>query len=89
MSHWNHRVMRHVEKDDAGGDVLESIWYAIHEVYYDAKGNVDGWTAEPAYPVFYPEEDDGQITLKDDVARFARACDKPILDFATGKEIES
>lgn len=83
---WNHRVMRHVELLD-GEEVPNTVWYAVHEVYYDEHGNIDGWTQEPAYPTFFPNIDDEQHSLKDDIARFMRACDKPVLDYETGKEI--
>jgi len=81
-----HRVMRHVELFE-GKEVSNTVWYAVHEVYYDDHDNVDGWTEEPAYPTYYPDEDDGQHNLLDDIARFAKACELPVLDYETGKEI--
>jgi len=39
MSKWNHRV---VKTKDGIDD-----WYAIHEVFYDEDGKVDGMTKEP------------------------------------------
>jgi hypothetical protein len=39
MSKWNHRV---IKTKDGVDD-----WYAIHEVFYDKGGNVDGITKEP------------------------------------------
>lgn len=38
---WNYRVIRHMEPDG-------SEYLAIHEVYYDAGGQPNGVTAEPA-----------------------------------------
>lgn len=37
MTHWDYRVFKHTHEH------FEPT-YAIHEAYYDATGNVDGWT---------------------------------------------
>lgn len=39
---WNYRLTKMREGDE---DV-----FAIREVYYDAEGNVNGWTENPVYP---------------------------------------
>jgi len=39
MSKWNHRVVKTKDGEDD--------WYAIHEVFYDKDGNVDGMTKQP------------------------------------------
>ena len=39
-SHWNHRV---IEGEDGRGEK----YVGIHEVYYDKKGKINGWTLEP------------------------------------------
>ena len=38
---WNHRIIRHI---DPRANMDDSIYYAIHEVYYDEDGKVKGWT---------------------------------------------
>jgi len=81
MSHWNHRVMR---RTCPTGEIIDQI----HEVYYKDDGTVDGWTTDGVAPQFYVNEDDGQKSLRDELDRFARALDKPTLDYNTGKEIE-
>jgi hypothetical protein len=41
-SHWNYRLM----KRKINGKLL----YAMHEVYYDEHGKVNGWTETPITP---------------------------------------
>jgi hypothetical protein len=36
---WDYRIIKH--------DTVKSGHFAIHEVYYDDKGNVEAWTEEP------------------------------------------
>jgi len=38
---WNYRIMRHSLKGFNDGG------YGLHEVYYDEKGQVEGWSQEP------------------------------------------
>ena len=40
---WNCRLMKRRE-----GDVTV---FAIHDVYYDAAGKINGYTADPVYPI--------------------------------------
>lgn len=82
---WNHRVMRRTYVGDFETIVVDEIY----EVYYDDDGNVDGWTTDPVGPSFYVNEDDGQGSIRDDIARFMRATELPILDYETGKEISN
>lgn len=39
MTTWNYRIIKH--------DKSEPAYFAIHEVYYDEKGKIQGWTADP------------------------------------------
>lgn len=39
MSHWNYRFVKQLVGDE--------VLIALHEVYYDDDGQVNGWTAEP------------------------------------------
>lgn len=48
--YWNHRVMRTV--DDQG-----DVTYGIHEVYYNAKDEPEGWTQDPVPLMADTEED--------------------------------
>jgi hypothetical protein len=83
MGHWNHRVMRRTYVMDGIEEVIDSI----HEVYYDHDGAAVGWTDDGCGPSFYPNEDDDQDSILDDIKRFERATTMPILDYETGKEI--
>jgi hypothetical protein len=82
MAYWNHRVMR---RKYESGDEIEIV-DEIYEVYYEDDGTVNGWTENPVGPSHYVGVDDG--TIKDSVMRFLRACERPTLDYETGKEIE-
>jgi hypothetical protein len=70
---------------ESGGEI--EIIDEIYEVYYDDNGQVNGWTQDPVGPSFYVDVDEG-TGIADDVKRFMRACDKPTLDYTTGKEIK-
>ena len=83
MGHWNHRVMRRTYISGGVEEVIDSI----HEVYYDDNSAVKGWTDDACTPSFYPNEDDDQTGILDDIKRFERATTMPILDYETGKEI--
>ena len=36
---WNNRIVKH-EKDD-------TVWYAVHEVFYNDNGGINGYTEDP------------------------------------------
>jgi len=36
---WNYRIIKH--------DKTKNVYFAVHEVYYDEKGSVKGWTEDP------------------------------------------
>ena len=36
---WNNRIIKH-EKDD-------TVWYAVHEVFYNDNGGINGYTENP------------------------------------------
>jgi len=73
---WTYRVMRHTEDDG-------ETWDAIHEVY--GEDGKRGWTSKPVYPASYPDD---EMTFSETLARYAKALDKPTIDFKTGMEIE-
>ena len=67
MSYWNHRVIHsYHEKTD-------SHTYQIHEVYYDDKGTIEGWTSavEPFGETLFE--------LREDIRYLMKAFQKPIL----------
>ena len=70
---WNHRV---IKKQDN----LANVYYEIHEVYYDNKGNPDGWTENPVTPYGNNLED-----LHGELAYLLTALDKPVMEIVDGK----
>ena len=36
---WNYRIIKHDKK--------KPVFFAVHEVFYNDKGNVENWTADP------------------------------------------
>lgn len=76
---WNHRIIRHVESRTHMDD---SIYYAIHEVYYDENGKVNGWTEEPIR-IMEESLEDLKVTLQ----RLLESFDNPVLDNETGETI--
>ena len=70
--HWNYRLMR---REHSGETTV-----AIHEVFYDDNGDVDGWTEGPCQPM--GASPDG---LLDDLKTMLEAFDQPVLDYETGK----
>ena len=82
MGHWNHRVVRWVYKDGAGG---EEIGYCVHEAFYglDGDGDKPSITVEPDYPWGETVEE-----LREDLQRMLRSLDAPVLDYETREEIK-
>jgi hypothetical protein len=68
---WNHRVIR---RKSGLGHEPEFI-YAVHEVYYNENGEIDGWTAQPVSPA-----GDDLKQLGSDLSRFSAALDLPVLE---------
>jgi hypothetical protein len=79
MGCWNERVMRRVDPD---GEVT----FAVHEVYYDADGVVNGWTDDACAPLYNESTDDGW-SLRQAFERQMRALDLPVLDYETGRAV--
>lgn len=68
LHHYSHRVMRHT-------DGKGNFWFDIREVYFNAAGEVTGWTADPDHP--------GGEELHEcqgEYERMGDAFDYPILD---------
>jgi hypothetical protein len=56
------------------GDEPEFI-YAVHEVYYNEDGEIDGWTAQPVSPA-----GDDLKQLDSDLSLFSAALSLPVLE---------
>jgi len=76
---WNHRIIRHIEKITHMDD---SIYYAIHEVYYGEDGKIKGWTEEPIRIMEESLED-----LKATLQRLSESFNNPVLDEETREPI--
>lgn len=68
MMGWNYRMLRHTH-----GPGEE--WLAIHEVYYDEKGNVVTWTEDPSQPIGDTVDD-----LRWDLEKMLQALDHPVIE---------
>jgi len=79
MSHWNHRVVRRVYRDEIGG--LQEVAYQIHGAYYGLEDK-PAITEEPDHP-----HGETLAELRKDLERMLRALDKPVLDYETREEI--
>ncbi len=55
-------------------------WHAVHEVYYDDRGEPNGWGTEPVSLI---SEDASEF--KAILAMMLEACDKPVLDYNSEK----
>jgi hypothetical protein len=66
MSHWNYRVLK---KDN---------FFAIHSVYYDADGEIVGWSQHPDAVI-----DEDLDYLKTQLTLMLEATEKEIIDLDT------
>ena len=75
MSHWNYRVIEKQRENER--------FFEIHEVYYDDKCRIDGWTEEPVHPCGESVKE-----LKADIEYFLRAFKATVLKLVSeeGKE---
>lgn len=75
MSYWNYRVVKKdvTDKIKCSEMDYESVYYEIHEIYYDDNHNVTFWSDTSTCP--YGDLED----LKADLEYMLEACSKPIL----------
>jgi hypothetical protein len=72
---WNYRVIRIEEQ----GEPV----YAIHEVFYDQAGKINGWTKEPVNVV-----SDDRLGLLYVLTKMVEAEGQPVLEEIAGSLIE-
>lgn len=70
---WSYRVMR---QRFPSGEVV----YQIHELY----DKPNGWTTDGVAPA-----GDSVLGLREELHRMLAACDHPVLDYDTGKEVSA
>ena len=72
---WNYRVICTKYIESAEKHEFEGETYAIHTVYYDKDGNINGWCEIGAAPNGETIEE-----LKHDIGLMLIALEKPILE---------
>jgi hypothetical protein len=87
MGHWNYRVMRHSYQ---GQDQKEEHYFVLHQAYYTDDGEVEYWSAPSDAAELRGDYPFGEteVELQNDVRMMLKAFDLPVLDYATGKEID-
>jgi hypothetical protein len=73
MMTWNHRVIKYQTRNLFGDP---DVGYAIHEVFYNNNGEVQGMTAEAVRPW-----GDTKDELRLELMRMLEALNKPDLDY--------
>ncbi len=76
---WSYRVIKTVTKIPLGNI---DISYGIHEVYYDENGDIVNISESLAHPL-----SDDLEGLKWSLERMMEACNKPVIDYNTGEEV--
>jgi hypothetical protein len=76
---WSYRVVKTVTKIPLGNI---DISYGIHEVYYDENGDIVNISESLAHPL-----SDDLEGLKWSLERMMEACNKPVIDYNTGEEV--
>jgi len=67
---WNYRIIEHKNTDG-------SLWFAIHEVYYDEAGTPKSCSEEPCFA--HGEDIETLIT---DMQYITKALNKPVLRYS-------
>jgi len=80
---WNYRVMRAFDKPHPSVANTEA-YYAIYEVFYNDDDTVKSWTEDPCGSPFGATMDE----MVSDLAWIMTVLVKPVLDHATGKDVE-
>lgn len=79
MSSWNYRVIFHPDP--------EWSWFGLHEVHYNKKGKVTGWTQNPI--TFTCDADEGAAGIRLSLAMaIADAIRLPVLKEVNDKLVE-
>jgi hypothetical protein len=71
MSSWNYRMTRRV----VDGEPI----FEVREVYYDDKGEINGWTENPASPA-----GDTKLELMDAISRMSSCIGSAVVDIDAG-----
>lgn len=77
---WNYRITKRIHNHEYLHE--PETLYEIREVYYDESGKVQGWAEMPEV---ISESIDG---LKWNLERMMESCNKPVIDYNSGAEVE-
>jgi hypothetical protein len=77
---WSYRVVKYVTKIPLGDT---DISYGVHSVYTDYNGDIVNISENPTYPI-----SDALEGLKNVLSKMMESCNKPVIDYHTGEEIE-
>lgn len=66
---WNHRIIRKTDPNSS------EVFFEIHEVYYKASGEIEGWTESAVVPFGTSTEE-----LESCVRLLLQAFGKPVLE---------
>ena len=77
---WSYRVVKTVTKIPLGDT---DISYSIHTIYNDENGDIVNISEKPSYVI-----GDDMDSLKWNLESMSLACNKPVIDYHTGEEIE-
>lgn len=83
---WNNRIIKSKKHTEFGGKEVTSFknHYSIREVYYDKKGNIEGWTGDFLNPIGESLEE-----LKVYYDQWAEAFKAPVLEQIGNKLVET
>lgn len=76
---WNYRIFKRIHRNKYLHE--PETLYEIRETYYDKDGNINGWAETP--DVIGDSVDE----LKGTLEKMLLACDKPVVEYNTGEEV--
>jgi hypothetical protein len=76
---WSYRVVKQVTKIPLGDT---DVSYSIHTVYTDENGTIVNISEKPSYVI--SDDVDG---LMGTLSKMMGACNKPVIDYNTGEEL--
>ena len=77
---WNYRLTKEIIHNKYLAE--PEIIYGIREVFYDENGDISGFSEEPDV---ISDSFDG---MKDILTKMLEGCNKPLIDYNTGEEIQ-
>lgn len=72
---WNYRVVHETEAISGPDEIEIEDVFTIREIYYDANGEPEMWSADPCSP-----QGDNLASLREDIDHMLRALDQPVIE---------